>query len=291
MLHLDGHAQAVQALAFSPDSTLLASGARDGGLRLWGVCGELVKEVTGPTRAERRALHWHPTGTAFAVTDRFQFATVSADGQTVTAYQFVGLKALVSAVAYLSPALLVIGTSDLIGAGPGAIHLWDAAAKKPRPLKKLEPAGVRAVAVHPPTKLVAWLTANKLCLWDVTRPTPRVLPLGSPGGAVAVSPDGKTVAVTVGWHVRLFDTTRDAEREPLRGHKGQVTGLAWTPDGRALLTGSWDETVRRWDTATGQETAALDLKIGKVNAVAVSPDTTRAAVGGLTGQLAVFDLE
>ena len=52
--------------------------------------------------------------------------------------KFVGLRSLVSAVAYLSPSLVVLGTSDRIGAGPGAIHLWDAAANKPRPLKKLD---------------------------------------------------------------------------------------------------------------------------------------------------------
>ncbi len=290
MLHLDGHPRTVQSLAFSPDSTLLASGAKDGGLRLWGVCGELVKAVTGSTLAERRAICWHPSGETFAVTDRFQFATVSADGSQLTAHQFVGLKSPVSAVAYLSPLLAVIGTGGTAAATVGAVYLWDVTAKKPRPMKRLEPDGVRAVAVHPATKLVAWLTANRLSLWDITRPTPKTIPLGNPGTAVSLSPDGKHAAVAVGWNVRAFDTTRDAERETLRGHKGQVSSVAFTTDGRTLVTGGWDETVRLWDVPTGRETACFDLAIGKVNAIAVSPDGTRLAAGSLDGRLALFDL-
>jgi len=281
MLLLDGHPQAVLSLAFSPDSTLLASGAKDGGLRLWGVSGELLKEVTGSTKHERKALAWHPAGTAFAVTHSLEFAVVSADGEQVEPHALSPTR--VTAVAYLSPELLVVGTSQ-------ALHLWDAAKKKPRPQKWLEREGIRAVAVHPPTKLVAWLSAGKLSLWDVTKAKPKAVPLSGTAGALAVSPDGKLAAAATGWNVRVFETTRDAEREPLRGHKGQVTGVAFTPDGRTLLTGGWDETLRLWDVATGRETACFELKIGKVNAVAVSPDGTRAAAGSLDGNLAVFDL-
>lgn len=281
MLHLDGHPQAVQSLAFSPDSMLLASGANDGGLRLWGVCGELVKEVSGPTRHERRAIAWHPSGATFAVTQGLEFAVVSADGERVDTHALSPVR--VTALAYLAPDLLAIGTNQ-------ALHLWDAAKKKPRPQKWLEHEGVRAVAAHPPTKSVAWLPVSKLSVWDITKAKPKSVPVSGLTGAVAFSPDGKLLAVAASWAVRLIETARDAEREVLRGHKGQVAGVAFTPDGRTVVTGGWDETVRLWDVATGREKACFELHVGKVNAVAVSPDGTRAAAGSLDGRLAVFDL-
>ena len=63
----------------------------------------------------------------------------------------------------------------------------------------------------------------------------------------------------------------DAPAPVNRGHTGDVTAVAYSPDGRALATASWDKTVKLWDAATGAERATLVGHSGVVSSVAFSP--------------------
>jgi WD40 repeat protein len=73
--------------------------------------------------------------------------------------------------------------------------------------------------------------------------------------AAAFSHDGNTVAV--GEHnsenegiVQLFDTTTGKELRVIRGHRGEICALAFSPDDKRLATGSTDTTVLIWDLTT-----------------------------------------
>jgi Tol biopolymer transport system component len=69
------------------------------------------------------------------------------------------------------------------------------------------------------------------------------------------------------------------EARVLGTHRGDVRGLAFSPDGKRLASGAGDGLVRVWDVAKG--TAALTLKHGGgVLAVAFSPDGKRLASAG-----------
>ena len=37
---------------------------------------------------------------------------------------------------------------------------------------------------------------------------------------------------------------------PVQGHSREVRSVAWSPDGRQLASGSWDKTLRVWDSQT-----------------------------------------
>ena len=57
-----------------------------------------------------------------------------------------------------------------------------------------------------------------------------------------------------------------------KGHSGDITSVAFSPDGRYVLTGSWDDTAKLWDTATGREIRTFKGHSGDVVSVAFSPD-------------------
>ena len=75
----------------------------------------------------------------------------------------------------------------------------------------------------------------------------------------------------------------------LRGHTDMVKGLATSPDGRRLATGSYDRTIKLWDTSTGEEVFTLRGHTGGVVGVAFSLDGRRIASGGIDRTVRVWD--
>src|SRR5438067_10219773 len=61
---------------------------------------------------------------------------------------------------------------------------------------------------------------------------------------------------------------------------GRVFSVAFSPDGRTLLAGAWDRSIRLWDLATKQELRRYAGHTGWVRSVAFSPDGKTFASGG-----------
>jgi WD40 repeat protein len=57
-----------------------------------------------------------------------------------------------------------------------------------------------------------------------------------------------------------------------KGHSSWVTSVVFSPDGRRLASGSWDQTIKFWDVPTGHEVDTLGGKMKEVQALALSRD-------------------
>jgi cytochrome c len=73
----------------------------------------------------------------------------------------------------------------------------------------------------------------------------------------------------------------------LRGHGGPVRAVAVTADGRAALSGSFDETAIRWSLTRNAAEQVLRFHEGAVNAVALLADG-RLVTGGEDGRVAIW---
>ena len=76
-----------------------------------------------------------------------------------------------------------------------------------------------------------------------------------------------------------------------QGHTREVYAVAVSPDGRWVVSGSPDNTLRIWDPGSGACLRTLQGHTGGVEAVAMSPDGRRVVSGSWDKTLRIWDPE
>ena len=74
------------------------------------------------------------------------------------------------------------------------------------------------------------------------------------------------------------------------GHSQIVYGVAFSPDGKRLVTGGFDSNIKFWDVDTGEEIRTLNAP-GPVHAIAFSPNGKFLASGGEDGAIILWNGE
>ncbi|KAF8748994.1 Encoded by [Rhizoctonia solani] len=105
--------------------------------------------------------------------------------------------------------------------------------------------------------------------------------------SLAFSPDGilsqRTVACL--WLCDKTILVRDAQTgtciyDAIKGHEGGVTSALFSPDGKHILSGSWDQTTRMWDSGDSSLIPnSIKHHPDEINCTAFSPDGKHVACG------------
>jgi WD40 repeat protein len=108
--------------------------------------------------------------------------------------------------------------------------------------------------------------------------------------ALALSPDGRYLAVSANSRFHLFDAVTDPTFSHPVEHDLWCWDMAFLPDGR-LLTCSSDGHTRLWDAASGKVLDERHWELRSLTALAVAGDGMRAAIADDHGHILIFDLD
>ncbi|MCL2480577.1 MAG: WD40 repeat domain-containing protein [Spirochaetaceae bacterium] len=85
----------------------------------------------------------------------------------------------------------------------------------------------------------------------------------------------------------------EKERQEIKtftGHRDSVTSVAFSPDGKQIISGSNDRTIKLWDTGTGHEIRTFSGHMGVVSSVAFSPDGKQILSGAMDSATKLWDI-
>ncbi len=101
--------------------------------------------------------------------------------------------------------------------------------------------------------------------------------------------DGRAASGGDDFAVEIWDLASGESAVRLEGHKGQVNGLALSPDGLTLASAAWDGSVRLWDARTGEALFEMTGHESSVSDVAFSPDGTILYSASADGTIRTWD--
>jgi WD40 repeat protein len=254
---LEGHIGDPVSVNYAPSGDQLASGGSDGTVRLWNpTTGEQIATFQGESRVS--AMAWAPSGE--------QLAAVGPDGlvrlwDTATGEQGMleGHTGATVGVAYTPSGDQIASTGT-----DGMVRLWDLATGKQIAALEGHTGWVRVSTCAPSGEQLASAgTDGTVRLWDLATGHEIAVLEGHSGWvrAIAYAPSGKQLA-TAGTDgtIRLWDTNQRRQtrnllggprrRRPaaiLTGHTGEARTVAFSPDGRLIVSGDSYGSVRLWN--------------------------------------------
>lgn len=287
----------VWAVAFAPDGKVIASGHRDGLVRLWDV-------ATGKERGQLRG-HTGDVHAVLLTPDGKTVASASRDG-TVRLWDAVTGKELYRLEGHqrgvYSLAISPDGDTLASGSVDRTIRLWNVGTGQPRRTLQGHGLDVLSLAFAPNgATLISGSRDQTVRFWGPVTGRERFLrgdpnrpQLGQPMAwvsVVSISPDGKTLAMAGrGGSIEFWELASGELFLPIHTHDDLIAAVAFSPDSKTVAwSGGFDHTLYMADLATGRRWR-LSGHQATITAIGFAPDGRTIATASSDGTVLLWGL-
>jgi WD40 repeat protein len=251
------------ALAFSPDGAFVAAASSDALARIWrfgvgGVLGTVPGGVTAVT-----ALGFSTDGEHIVTGSKDGSVRVSKADTGAPLVVLMGHDDLITSAAFTGPAGSPVVTASL----DGTARVWDAMFQPELRLIARLPAEITRIGFDNAGRILATTSRGQVATVDPLSGAVVAAEAAPPATRLVRGPRGATALIKANTVV----LRHDGKTIVLRGHRGRVNAVAFSPDGSMLATASRDRDVRLWSVASGTLLRSLQHN-SDVRAVAFSRD-------------------
>lgn len=288
---LGGRRERIDALAFSRCGRWLAASGYDRGFHVWDTAHPVRAPHHPPDVPTALELFFRPDG-------RLVYFDTSMRCWQLNLETLDRAQVGRAAPWYGRSALSPDGDQIAQPSRSPALRVWNFQPDGSLAERQIEPSttrGVRAVAYSPDGGTLAAIEMDASKSWAVLRRTDtfqRTAEAECFNSAMSVqfTPDGARVVVTSGGSLAAYDPANfgPKPRKAVNPSRRHFLSTAFHPGGH-FLTVDNDRLVKVWDLGALAVVRAIEWNVGKLYAVAVSPDGSRAAVGSHTGKVLVWD--
>jgi WD40 repeat protein len=281
------HKNAVQSLAFSPDSKTLATGGEDQMIYLWDIAtGETILSLTCQSKPVRY-LSFSPDGSLILSAAGTSITLWNLSGQPVR--NFPGNVTHVWNVIFSPDGSRIYSTSL-----QEKFSMWDTETAEKVAAFEGHTRTVLAVDASSDGSLLASGSLDQnIIIWDAVTKTPLRTINAHAGNiySVCFSPDNRfLVSASLDETAKIWDVATGRIVHLLAGHEYSVMQARYSPDGSYIITASYDRTARLWEAATGKSLYTFSDHSDVVNATEFSPDGNFIATASNDGAVLIWKM-